>query len=126
MTNYLVARGIDEGTQELVRVCQTQGWAGGRECEIMSEIAGNFVKNELVGNQPWDEFVASEIARVGAEELMLQWFPADSKEAQAIRRRYQIKYVDVPVDQTIVKRTLDPKAILLAAGAVAAIIMGAS
>lgn len=124
MTSYLTARGIDQGTQELIRVCKEQSWAGGRECEIMAQVAGNFVRNELIGTKEWDEFLAEEIARIGAEELMLQWFPEDTKEHQAIKRKWQIKYVDAGAVQAPASAKSSGLLLMLAAGA-GTLILGA-
>lgn len=126
MTSYLTARGIDEGTQALIRACQEQSLLGDRECEIMAEVAGNFVRNELIGDKEWDEFLADEIARIGVEELMLQWFPEDSKEHQAIRRRRQIIYVDQPPIQLPAQSGSGKGALFLLAAGVGTLLLGAS
>ena len=122
-SQYLLSKGIDAATQELTRTCQRQGWAGSRECEILSQVAGNYARNELTTHVPWDEFLAIEIARIGAEELMLQWFPPESKEAKAIKRQWNIKYVDQPYEVAGEGRGKGG-ALLIAAGAAMLILGG--
>lgn len=123
-SEYLTERGIHVITQEAVALCQRQGWAGDRECQIVGGIAEDFVNADPDKN--WDEFLAEEVARIGAEELMLQWFPPESPEHQAIaKKKWEIKYVDQAVDQTVIKKTtLDPKALLLGAAGIAMFLVG--
>lgn len=120
---YLEQQGIDQLTVQAVQLCQTNDVIGDRECEILGQVARDYVLSDE--DTPWEEFLATEIAQIGAEELMLQWFPENSKEHQAIKRRWEIKYVDVPVDQTVVQRKIDPKTFLLIAGAAAFVIANA-
>ena len=122
---YLTSVGIDAVTAEAVELCQENNWVGDRECEILGRIAADYVK--APDSMEWDEFLVKEIAAIGAEELMLQWFPPDTPQYQAIERAWQIKYIDVPVDQTnIVQKRFDPKTLLLIAAGVATVMIGAS
>jgi hypothetical protein len=122
--DYLTRIGIDEVTKQAAVLCQQIGVVGSNECQILSQVAANYVKSPT--DQEWPEFLSQEIARIGAEQLMLQWFPESSAEHAAIKKQWELRYVDVPVDQTVVvQKSLDPKTFLLAAGAAAFLIAGA-
>lgn len=124
--NYLLSQGIGVASQQLANLCDKQGWAGGKECDILAEVAGNYVRNELTNQIPFEEFLATEVARIGVEELMLQWFPPESPEYQAIKRQWQIKYVNVPVPgETVIKQTgLSAGTLLLLAAGAATFLLG--
>ncbi len=123
--NYLMKRGVDTVTQAAIHECQKGKWVGANECRILGEVAGDYVK--APAGTDWAEFVGQEVARIGAEQIMMQWFPDTSPEWQAIHRQWQIKYIDVPVDQTVViENKLDPKTLLLGAGAIFLIFAGGS
>ncbi len=124
-SEYLLSRGLEQGTQELVRVCNKQDWLGNSECEILATVASNYVRNELTTNVPWEEFMANEIARIGAEQLMLQWFPENSKEHAALKRKWEIKYVDGGV-QAQPSSNIKGIMLALAAGAGMLLLGGAS
>ncbi|NJM09360.1 MAG: hypothetical protein HC883_00210 [Bdellovibrionaceae bacterium] len=120
-SKYLTNAGIDQATQQAVLLCQTQKWAGRQECAIIGQVANNYLSSE--GDEPFEDFLAREVARIGAEQLMLQWFPPDTKEHQAIQ--WQIKYTDMPVDQTvIVKKEWDTKTLLALVGGLAIAAVG--
>ena len=123
--NYLLNAGINTATQHAAELCQAAHLMGSEECRILSQVAANYIKSD--SNQPWEEFMAQEVARIGAEQLMLSWFPQHSPEHQAIQAQWQIKYVDVPYDQTvIVQQQQDKRPLLLLAGGVALMLMGAA
>lgn len=124
--NYLLSQGIGVATQQLSNLCDKQGWAGGKECDILAQVAGNYVRNEMTNNIPFEEFLAQEVARVGAEELMLQWFPPSSPEHQAIKRAWQIKRTTYEVPQYVVQEGGGIGAFLLLAAGGAMVLMGAS
>jgi|GEM_PF-4719766 len=117
--NYMTTAGIDKVTQRAVALCQSGKIVGSRECEILGQIVSDYVK--APSDIKWVDFLANEIVSLGQQELLLQWFPPDSPEAQAIKIR--IKYVDVPGGIVRVKK-FDPKTLLLIAGGVAAVVMG--
>lgn len=122
---YITRVGIDAATQEAARLCINSNIVGDNECQILAQVAGNYVSSPQ--DQAWEDFLASEVARIGAEQLMHQWFPEGSREREAIARQWQIKYVDVPIDSTvIVQKRIDPKTFLLAAGALSLLMIGAS
>lgn len=122
---YLNRVGIDQATQQAVRACQSGHWVGNNECAILGHVASDYLKSPA--NTSWPEFLGQEIVKVGAEQLMLQWFPPDSPEYRAIQDAWNIRYVTVPVDQTIlVQKHLDPKTFLLLAGGIAFALIGAS
>jgi hypothetical protein len=122
--NYLLNAGLNTATQHAAQLCQAAHLLGNKECQILSQVAADYYK--APSDISWEEFLAQEVARIGVEELMLEWFPPDSPEAAAIRK-WQIRYVDVPVDQrNIVQTKLDPKVLLLLAGGAAMVLMGAS
>lgn len=120
--DYLRQRGIDEISVQAIRVCQEQNWVGDQECKIIGQVAANYIKNVTADEEdqlPWEEFLANEVARLGVEQLMLQWFPPESKEARAIKWRIQYHDVIVPyeVPGGIPNRNVSPGALLaLAAG----------
>lgn len=123
--NYLNTVGIDVATQQAIQACQSSDLIGNNECKILGQIASDYVKSP--DDMPWEEFLGAEVGRLGVEQLMLQWFPQDSPEHRAIQAQWQIKYVDVPVDQTVVvKKQFDPKTLLLLASGVALAMVGAS
>lgn len=123
--DYLTRVGIDQVTKQAVQLCNQAGVTGHHECEILAEVAADYIKSPE--GQEWSEFLSSEIAKIGAEEIMLQWFPQTSKEYQAIHAKWQLRFVDVPVDGgSVLTRTIDPKTFLLAAGALAFVFMEAS
>lgn len=125
---YLVNAGFTEATRLVANACKDSDIIGDRECEIVSQIASNYVRTQVEGvEEPWEDFLAREIARVGAEELMLQWFPPESPEHQAIRRQWEIRYIDVPVDQTVVvQKQWDTKKLLMIVGGLAVAAAGLS
>lgn len=118
-------QGIDVLTRQASLLCQSQKWAGRNECNILAEVVGDYVKSD--SGEEWSDFLASEIAKIGAEELMLQWFPANSPEHAAIKKQWQIKYVDVPVNNQVVqKASINPWTVVLLAAGAASVIMGGS
>lgn len=115
--------GYDMITQEAIKKCKQGQWVGGHECELLGRIAGKYLK--APEGTDWAEFLGREAVMIGAEELLLQWFPPASNEFQSIQQ-WQIKYVDVPVEQRrVIVSGFNPK-ILLVGAAMAAALVGAS
>lgn len=122
LNEYLERKGLDVVTREVIAMCQQSNFIGDRECELVSEVAANYIDHG--SDMEWYEFLGSEIARIGAQEMMLQWFPPESPEHQAIQ--WQIVQVPGGPGQTIYKNKISPKALmLLAAGATAFLVGGA-
>ena len=119
--NYLLTAGINTATRRAAELCQAAHLLGSNECKILSQVAADYIKSPA--EQDWEDFLGEEVARIGASQIMLQWFPPNSPEAASIKK-WQIKYVDMPADQT--QNKLDPKALLLLAGGAALVLMGAS
>lgn len=123
--NYLLNAGINTATQHAAELCKSAHILGGNECKILSQVAADYIKSDA--NEPWEDFLAGEVAKIGAEQIMLQWFPPNSPEHQAIQKQWTIKYVDVPVDQTIiVQQQASKKPLLFLAGGLALMLMGAA
>jgi len=120
---YLNQVGIDAVTQQAMDLCQSGKWLGSNECRILSQVAGDYIQGG--SDKEWDEFLGDEIAKIGASELLHQWFPPDSKEAIAIKRAWSIRYVDAP-PVTVVNKQVSPMTLLLLAGGAAALIMGSA
>lgn len=121
---YLTDQGIDLISQGAVRMCQKGHWSGSKECQIIGEVVNDYLKSP--GDQEWDDFLASEIAKIGAEQLMMQWFPKNSRPYRAIQKKWQIRYVDAPSTTDVTaSQGLNPKALLLMAAAAAAVLVGA-
>jgi hypothetical protein len=122
---YIQTAGIGLATARAAELCTSAHIAGKNECKIISQALADYVM--APADVKWEEFLATEIAKIGAEQLMLQWFPPQSPEHQAIQHQLQIVYQDVPGGTEVVnQRTFDPKTLLLIAGGVAALVMGAS
>lgn len=125
--NYLVSRGIDEISHEAVELCKEGNWVGSHECEILGQVAADYIKSP--DDIAWEDFLAREVAVIGVQELMLQWFPPDSKEAIAIQQRqWEIKYVDggVVTQNNVIQKKFDPKTLMLLAGGALVLLAGAS
>lgn len=123
LEKYMVSVGVTEASRQAILLCQASNVVGDNECEIIGEIFANYIKADM-NDMSWEEFLAQEIARLGIELLMEQWFPPGSPERVAMDN-WKIKIVDVPVDSTqIIQTSIDPKLILLAAGAIATLMIG--
>ncbi len=122
--NFLTGQGVSVISQGAINLCQKQGWAGKHECEILGQVTQDYLTSGT--DKDWTEFLTDEIAKIGAQEIMLQWFPEHSKEHQAIARKWSIKYIDGPggVETVVTKKTNPMTWIMLAAGT--AVMLGAT
>lgn len=118
--NKVLENKIGEKTGLLAtQMCNNQSWAGKNECSILGNIAAEYV-NAPPGTK-WPEFLASSAAKIGATELMRQWFPENSPERKAIE--YQIKYETLPGEQITEVKKANLLPLFALAGAGAALLM---
>lgn len=119
-------QGITLVTREASILCQTNQWAGRNECNIMSTVLADYLKQDE--DTDWTSFLAKEIGKIGMIELMLQWFPKNSPEYLALQR-HLIVQVPTPLITPPVVTTqagLNPWTFLILAAGAASVVMGAS
>lgn len=120
---FLTDQGISVISQGAIKMCQKGKWVGSNECKIMGEVVTDYLQNGT--DEDFSDFLATEIAKIGAEQLMLQWFPPKSKEHQAIQRQWTLRYVDEPQAADVNQGQVNPFTFLLLAAGAAAVLIGA-
>lgn len=125
----LTNEGITLITREANVLCQTNKWAGRNECQILSQVLNDYLKSD--DDEDWVEFLADEIGKIGAEELMLQWFPHMSPEWIAINSKKPpvvntVNVVGVPQNSTQYVTGVNPWTFLLVAAGAATFLLGAT
>lgn len=125
---FLRQTGVNVATRELVRACQENQWAGGGECQILGTVMADYIKSGATDD--WSTFLANEIAKLGMQQLMLAWFPPQSREHQAILKRspaWNVVNVTGSQSAAVTTSKLNPLTyLMLAAGAATLLVGGAS
>ena len=88
-SNYMTAQGIGVVTQRANFLCQSDKWATRDECRILTTIAGDYAKSG--GDVDWVTFLATEVGKLGVQQLMITFLPQGSPERVAIEKNWIVQ-----------------------------------
>jgi hypothetical protein len=80
--DYMIKKIADDATKVAVILCQADNWVGAKECSLLGKIAEDYIMSDE--DQSFEDFMASESAKLGVAAILANAFPPGSKAHTAL------------------------------------------